>query len=185
MTKVLIALLLLHGGHHGPARPKWEEKSLAGYVFSPKQDKNIAVWDKASGWYLVRSYDCDGAIQSLILTRDRKLVRQEGYAVPSLGATGSDDSYGDRKLTHRSLTKLATGKGVKIGDTSEMVVQKLGKPSTIHNKAGFLEYNYHFDHKGATVDNTYTFKAGMLIQIVLGFDDEEDDSLPDIPPSIH
>lgn len=146
--------------------PKWLETKVAG-----RNVKYVGIHDSRNGYYLIGGGDCDGAHRRLTLTRDRRIVANEGYKVvaPELGLKG--DGY---KTLQEARLPLSTGKGVRIGDTPRKVVAKLGNPTRTElsgSRKQFVEFHYDWNDvkngEGVIYGNTYVFKAGRLIEISL------------------
>jgi hypothetical protein len=159
---LVLLLASRHSVHHPPV---WFDRTVAGYVL---KNEMLGVVDPRSGFYVVRDGDCDGAFLSLTLTRDRHIVKNAGYRVPSLDPTPSGD--GSRPLATKRLSPLSTGKGVAIGFSPSRVAARLGHPTKIQHSGDrkqFLDYVYRLEEKasGASYEQTYTFKQGRLIQI--------------------
>ncbi len=107
----------------------------------------------------MRTVECDGGILGLVLTRDRHVVAQDGYSVPSLGKKG------DMALTTKALPSLRTGKGVVIGDSPNAVRTRLGAPTKVTPHGRFVDYVYKGRRGDGDHEQTYTFKAGRLIEV--------------------
>ena len=160
--------------------PKWVDTKIAGYVFEPVAGTtNICVFDTKSGYYFLRNGECDGAYVSLVLTRDRKIISDYGYAIPGYKSTSENEPY--LQIKNRPLSNLSTGKGIRIGDKPATVMAKLGKPKTISLTGGkfqFTNYIYEIEKEGGTnhagdttaYTETYTFKTGKLIEITFDRD---------------
>jgi hypothetical protein len=176
---LLVALTWLVGS----GDPKWLDSHLAGHVYRPENSTiDLAVHDKKSGYYFVRSGECDGAIVSMVLTKDRKIVSDSGYRIPGYKFTSKYEDP-DRHVVERSLERLGTGKGIMIGDTPKSVRDRLGFPTHANHsgwKKQFLNYEYEitFPHRGeyndeVVISQTYTFKKGRLIEITFTNDHGE------------
>ncbi len=147
--------------------PRWFDTMVAGYALTYDETrKPIGISDPKSGFFLLRTVECDGALLGLVLTQDRHVIANEGYAVPSIKAEG------DMKLTVKPLPSLGTGKGVKIGDGTSQVQVKLGKPTRIERSGArkqFVDYVYIWPHGKSDTDGkdtqTYTFKANRLVEV--------------------
>ncbi len=159
--------------------PKWVDTKLAGYVFEPATGATeVCVFDHKTGYYFLRNGECDGAYLSLVLTRDRKIISDYGYAIPGYKSTSENNYY--RQIKNKPLGSLSTGKGIRIGDKPAVVIAKIGKPKTISLTGGkfqFTNYIYEIEkasggHAGDTTNytETYTFKAGKLIEITFDRD---------------
>ena len=152
--------------------PAWLDNMLAGYALKYDETHGvIGVSDPKTGFFIVRTVECDGGVITLTLTKDRHYVADEGFRVPSLG--NRDENSGNQPLVVKPLTALATGKGVRIGDTPGLVRTKLGKPTTVErtgNREQFLTWTYTWKSGTAVGDPTfeevYTFKQSKLIEII-------------------
>lgn len=150
--------------------------NLAGYKLASGEENGIfGLFDPATGFYMMRDIECDGADVILTLTRDRHVIYDAGYSVPSLGPKFPDE--GRRKLDTKGLASLKTGKGVAIGDPTSRVRSKLGHPTTIKHtgdRKQYLTYEYKWTDKSngdrADYIETYTFRDNKLIEII--FDQE-------------
>lgn len=167
---IALALSAVIGLASHTSTPGWLDNKVAGYVMDGgSEDSNIGVYDKRSGFFMIRDFECDGAIKSILLTRDRKLVADQGFYVPGFSP---NDRRGYSKLIEKPLRSLETGKGVKIGDSQADVRRRLGFPTEAKHTGArkqFVDYEYRL-HVGkgddAEVDEQrYTFKANKLIQI--------------------
>jgi hypothetical protein len=148
--------------------PKWFTPLLAGYALDiDESHTSTGVFDKAKGYYIVRSDDCDGAYISLTLTKDRHVVQSNGFGVPSLSKDGNN-----RMVKERPLPSLQTGNGVTIGDSAQQVRDRLGKPSKVKEEGSrkqfdVLSYLWKTKERGykCNYDQEYVFKEGKLIEI--------------------
>lgn len=146
--------------------PRWYDRSIAGYVLQNDEKHNtLAVRDPASGYMIMRGAECDGAILSLLLTKDRKRVAENGYQVPGY----KSDHTGDMKLQTSPLRSLATGRGVKIGDSPLHVKSVLGSPTSRKHDGPsniYWVWTYTWNHSPyGDIEQTYTFKNDKLIEI--------------------
>ena len=166
LCAVIVALVPV--AYHG--QPAWFDTMLAGYAFEyDEQHRPITVHDAKTGFYLVRSVDCDGAFVRLLLTRDRKLVSEMGVGVP-----GFNDADPYEIAVEKPLPSLSTGKGLKIGDSEARMRALLGSPSKASvegSRSQFRVCSYKWkspknkDDISVTYDQRYTFKAGRLIEV--------------------
>lgn len=154
------------------AAPRWLDRMIAGYAIAiDAPHDTIGVHDAARGFYLVRTIECDGAIISLTLTRDRNVVAEAGFAVPNFTPRSGDN--GSLPLVSKPLRSLATGKGVLIGDAPSSVVRRLGAPTVKKDHRPFLDYVYRVqlnEEAKTSYEQRYTFKGGRLIEIQFGRD---------------
>ncbi len=173
----LTSALLLSPQHNGARPPKWLDTKLAGYLLAHDDKRGQAgVFDKRTGFHLVRTIDCDGAHIMVMLTRDRREVSNQGYKVHKGHELHIEDTSW-RPLDNKPLPSLSTGKGVRIGDSPQRVRARLGAPRTVKRTGArkqFLEYTYLWKNVkngvGTEWRNRYTFKAGKLIEIAFNRD---------------
>jgi hypothetical protein len=145
--------------------PDWLDDTVAGYAFSLEDGRStVGVRDPATGYCLVRTTECDGALLSLVLTRDRRRVVEAGYRVPGFAVHGYEGSL---PLVARRLRSLRTRKGVAVGDASARVRRRLGPPTRTESSGqGRLDYVYRGRAAdGAEHTQTYSFAAGRLVEI--------------------
>ena len=170
---VLLAALVISSPPTADHAPVWLDKSLAGYqVAHDGARSQVGIYDAARGFYLVRSVECDGAHIGVILTRDRHVVKNWGYEVPSLPET-----KGGQALETKSLASLETAHGIKIGDDVKTLRARLGAPTNV-NRSGsrnqFRNHNYIWRNVkngvGEIWKNEYVFKEGRIIEIILARD---------------
>ena len=99
------------------------------------------------------------------LTRDRHDIVGAENVINGRSVEGPID---------RPLRILGTGKGVRIGDTPAKLIERIGKPSKIARsgeRKQYIDYDYVFKAKvekrePVVFTETYTFKRGVLIQII-------------------
>src|SRR4051812_29143662 len=103
------ALALL--GPKGHAKqPAWLDFSIASYILRYDDSHGVlGVHDSKTGYYLLRTVECDGGIVELSLTKDRNEV--ENYGFPARDSKEAS-TY---KLIEKPLPSLSTGHGVRIG----------------------------------------------------------------------
>ena len=88
---------------------------------------SFGCWhDPASGYYLYKSMDCDGAHTNVTLTKDRRMVTESGFEVARFGR--KPDEAAGAKIEERKLD-LVTKNGIRIGMSRDEVVGKLGQPT--------------------------------------------------------
>jgi hypothetical protein len=183
LALISVALLPRHSTH----KPAWFDEMLAGYALAYDQKHSqVAVYDPGTGFMLIREPECDGGDMTLLLTRDRYEVDKMGYKVPHFAA-GTTVDDGSRKLVEKALPSLATGKGVKIGDSPQRMMRLLkGHPHRERsgNRDQFVSYKYSFKESpgelSKSYDETYTFKSGKLIEVMFGWgpgDEREDNAV--------
>lgn len=145
--------------------PRGIDRGMAGYAlaYDPKHG-SVGVHDPRRGFYLIRSIDCDGAMVTLLLTRDRNEVAEMGYRVP--GFVPQSGENGSSALEERPLPSLRTPKGVAIGDSPAAVRARLGAPTRTRPHGPFLDLVYVWKPKQeAPHEQRYTFKQGRLIEL--------------------
>src|SRR5476651_1285771 len=138
--------------------PKWLDQTLAGYAFQyDEKHGQAAVYDATKGFFILREIDCDGAVVSLTLTRDRNIVVGQGYIVPDFKT--KSDQTGAQPLTLKPLPSLSSGKGVTIGDSGTQVQSRLGPPTVRHHsgeKKQYVDLVYSWQDGKADSDFRYT-----------------------------
>lgn len=148
--------------------------SMAGLSVESRE-LTAACWhDPKSGFFAVKTLDCDGAHRMVMLTKDRRVVNDYGYDTTRFGRAPKDDWTGNKVEDHPFAAK--TKHGVAIGDTKSRVLAKLGRPTKSVTKKGIywcaLYKKVVMDDKenGSVLRNTYIFKNGKLIEIMLNLD---------------
>jgi hypothetical protein len=148
--------------------PSWLDERLGGLELGSRA--RTVRRDPTSGFYLCGSIECDGALQSLELTRDRHDVQNfQNY----------DDN--DQPVSDKvAKFPLKTGKGLSIGDSQAKVRATLGLPtasSRVGPKGKYVEYAYRCSLKvngrATKFEETYTFKKNRLIQILFFLDSSD------------
>jgi hypothetical protein len=89
------------------------ERLLAGYTLD--KSAPVAIRDVATGFYFLRTGECDGAHRRLVLGVHKA-------ALPT-------DIFGTGKLVPGRLSSVETGRGVALGDTEAQVARRMGRPS--------------------------------------------------------
>lgn len=150
-------LLLLPTASAGAKPPRFVSNTVAGVELT--EGEEIRIYDARTGYYLVRWRECCGGPSGLILTRSKQKAAAEGNL---------------EDISPRRLPSLATGHGVAIGDTLQMVRQKLGMPTRLPRRGmrpGEWTYTYLYRYPdGASVmeyQAEYTFRGGRLREIEL------------------
>lgn len=154
MISLLMAIVTV-----GDGVPKNVDISVAGYVI---QKDPVTIYDKTSGFYLMRSVECDGSHRSIVLTKRRE---QTGWYQ---GAYLSE--YHERELAY-----LRTGRGIAIGDGVKKVIRVLGKPTETIKKDKwegllFVGKVRYAPGEGVNYTSEYVFENGKLIEVRLGQD---------------
>ncbi len=164
---VLVTATLLRNSSANNSAPPTQE--LAGYaLLSDRTHEPTVVHDPKSGFFLLRQSECDGGLLTLELTRDHHDLP------PDLAEFASWEGQGHIKFPiEKPLPSLKTSKGVSIGDTPAKLTQLLGKPKKIEPSGERAQYtDYVYKRRGgrgerdAEYTETYTFKHGLLIQIL-------------------
>ena len=173
---VTAALLLVAiSGSHGSV-PAWMDWQLAGYSFSyDDTHRPVAVHDPKTGFYLVRDVECDGGTLTLLLTRDHQLAA-ENAAIDANSENEADN------IAQKRLPNLATGHGLRMGDSESRMKELLGKPDSEDiegSRDQYVVYRYNWvDHSpnrndpDTSYEQKYTFKKGTLIEIEFTRDSE-------------
>ena len=131
--------------------------------------------DPASGYYLYKAMDCDGAHTGITLTKDRRMVTESGFEVARFGRK-SENSVG-ANIEERKID-LSTKHGIRIGMSREEVVAKLGEPTRTAVRGKNKQYWCALYKKvemqdrvsGRVLRNTYIFKDRKLIEIAINLD---------------
>lgn len=160
MTATLLAVAI---SALGPKpEPAWFDTLIAGYLFAYDQSHtNLTVRDPASGYFLSRDVECDGGI--LVLTLGRNEPGFGDYRV-------SPPEGSETEVKVKRLPTLATGKGLRIGDSEDHVASVLGKPTKrTREEPGLrvLHYSWKEGRGDESWDNeqSYIFRAGKLIAV--------------------
>ncbi|MFN6018330.1 MAG: hypothetical protein ACK49N_12215 [Verrucomicrobiota bacterium] len=160
-----------------------------GGISAEDQIIGISCWhDPKSGYYLLKTTECDSAHVAVILTKDRRIVTKCGFEVAGFGRK---PEYGSGEIVEHRKIDLITKNGIHIGMTRKQVEQKLGKPNRTAVRGGTREYWCMLYKKVAMEDkkigrvlrNTYIFKHDKLIEISINLDSVpgcgDDDHLSD------
>lgn len=139
------------------------------------QPSQLAYHDPKSGYFLVKTLDCDGAHRQVLLTRDRRILVDMNYDTSRFGRAPME--FAEQKVIDRAFPLVANNK-VKVGMGKTDVLRLLGKPS----KTAIRGKNREFDcllykhvamqskEDGLVLRNTYIFKHGKLIEMSLNLD---------------
>ena len=165
---MILAAFLMPGIPVVPQAPPWLDRSMAGYRVSLEDSRRtLGVYDAKRNFYLVRTAECDGAHLSVTLTQDRHVVFGSGYNVP-----GFKQERGYGELDIKSLSNLATGRGIQIGDDELILRKRLGRATSVvrtGNRSQFVNHRYVWRNvkngQGEIWTNEYIFKRGRLIEI--------------------
>ena len=131
--------------------------------------------DPASGYYLYKNLECDGAHVSVTLTKDRRMVTESGFELARFGRKAKEPLLND--IEKRSIG-LSTKNGIRIGMSREEVRAKLGQPTKTAVRGSHKEFwcalykkTIMRNHEeGDVLRNTYIFKDGHLIEIAINLD---------------
>lgn len=156
MNPLVVVCLVAVASPH-PA-PRWMDRLLAGYLLAnDEKHATMTVQDTRSDYILARSGECDGAYQTLILSRDRKALQEGGY----LYLEG-------QHLERKALPSLASGKGLRIGDGPSRMIRLLGKPKKAlkeGDRKQYRTYVYSGRFGGFDYDERYTFRGERLVEV--------------------
>lgn len=150
--------------------------AVAGLSVNKSTVSYVCWHDPNTGYYATKMMECDGAHRFARLSRDRRLVEEAGFDVPNFGKPSSD-FFSENKIEKRKLS-LSTKHGITIGMTESAVIKKLGKPDRSTKAGKKKEYSailYRYikmdeRENGSGLRNTYIFKSGKLIEILLNLD---------------
>ena len=70
-----------------------------------------------------------------------------------------------KQISKKSRLSLATGRGIRIGDTPQQVKQKIGAPTEQWFKNGRAKYQYAFRGSKIYYEASYTFDSNRLVEI--------------------
>lgn len=171
MFSILASLLLL-------AAAAWPSNLTVATAGMSAEARTVTYgcWhDPASGYYLYKSMDCDGAHTNVTLTKDRRMVTESGFEVARFGR--KPEATAGPKIEERKLD-LATKNGIRIGMSRDEVVRKLGEPTRTAVRGNSRQYWCALYKKvemedsvsGKILRNTYIFKEGKLIEIAINLD---------------
>ena len=148
----------------------------AGGMSAEARTVSYGCWhDPASGYYLYKSMDCDGAHTNITLTKDRRMVTESGFEVARFGRKPEETA--GAKIEERKID-LATKNGIRIGMTREEVVARLGEPTRTAVRGAEKQYWCALYKKvemtdkvsGRVLRNTYIFKNDKLIEVAINLD---------------
>lgn len=172
MTTLVLSSILVLGAARQDAvtLPKNITDAVAGLSVTKSIVTQTSWFDKKSGFYAIKTYSCDGGHVYARLTRDRRIVEDEGYEVLRFGKHDPE-----RKLPSEHSFPLSTKNGITIGMSTGQVSKLLGKPirtSVNGSKKQYTSYLYRYikmfdKEEGIAFRNTYIFKSGKLIEILI------------------
>lgn len=162
ITAVLLATL---------AWPKNLTDSAAGLSVESRQLMQACWHDSNSGWYALKTTECDGAHVAVTITKDRHIIEDAGYDVPNFGK-GMDEFYGPNRIEERTFTPK-TKNNISVGSTAAQITKALGKPKTQFRdgaRGQFTVLSYLSVHmvdkeNGTSLENQYVLKDGKVIEI--------------------
>ena len=132
---------------------------LAGY--STEKRDHVVIRDARTGYYLLRNCECDGSHVNLILCRDTASLKNWGVSA-------------DTPFKSGSLRSLATGHGIRIGDSRARVKQVMGLPTwqgTSKFRRGERAWSYHrlfgTQMDGVEYITLFRFRSGRVSGIEL------------------
>lgn len=152
--------------------PSYLTVSVAGMSAESRQITQGCWHDPKTGYYLYKGIECDGAHASITLTKDRRMVSESGFKVPSL--THKQEYFRETQVDERPI-QLSTKNSVRIGMSRDEVLHRLGKPVLTAVRGKNSEYWCALYKKVNRKDelmlrNTYIFKHGKLIEISVNLD---------------
>ncbi len=165
MKRAIAALLLsvfaVASNSYAQTPPKFVTYVLAGKDMkkSKATKQATATHDKKKGYYLVSDTDAK-TYRSLLLIKPQELK--------------NDESIGDLKVNSGTLSSLSTGHGVKIGDSEQTVIKKIGKPTSREKDAALGELTLFYTYTGGKIygwsySSWYSFRKGKVAAIRLDF----------------
>ena len=115
--------------------------------------QTLCYFSKAEKVYLIVALN-DGFVVSVILSSMQDEKKDHCPSYPILKGN------------------LATGKGVRLGQSPESVIKIYGKPEKSESKSGILIFEYHTDNTKdpqveANYDSYLYFKNGKLVKLVI------------------
>lgn len=136
-----------------------------------------ACWhDQKSGYFALKTWDCDGGHRYITITKDRGLLILSGFDLTSFGRPNLNSS--EKRAPTEHPFEPETLHGISIGMSEKQVLSRLGKPNK-HSHEGksprydTLRYEQTIMQNktdGQKLLNEYVFKNGKLIQIVLNLE---------------
>lgn len=135
-----------------------------------------AAWhDAKSGYFVSKTFECDGSHRRVLMTRDRRMLEDEGYDMSRFGRQPKE--FSDTPVEERAFA-LKTSGGIAIGMTKATVVKRLGKPARTAVRGAKGEYwcalykskVMEDRESGQILRNTYILKNGKLIEIAINLD---------------
>lgn len=115
--------------------------------------------DPATGYWIGRGIECDGAHVIVILTKDTKMFRNF-YPLPP------------GEVPTAKIRFLGTDKGVMIGMTENQASAKIGKPKKRKLDGPYIRTFYEWkdikNGEGYIYSQELVFKKGKLIEIAVG-----------------
>ncbi len=155
------------------AWPKQFVESAAGLNVESVKVR-IACWlDPGTGWFALKTRECDGAHVAIIITKDRNVVEENGFDVPGFGREEKD--FGSGEAIQRKSFAPKTRNKIAVGSKISTVVRILGTPTArfregTRKQFEVLQYKAVLmtdKENGKSLENTYVFKEGRLIEIRL------------------
>ncbi len=148
--------------------------SMAGLSVEAMTVSNVCWHDKKSGYFAIKTVECDWGHRMVILTKDRRVVGDQGYDTSRFGRK---PKYSMAPISEKPFS-LSTKHGIKIGAKKADVLKKLGTPfkSAIRGSKGefwcALYKKVVMDSKedGQVLRNSYIFKNGILIEMSINLD---------------
>ena len=94
--------------------------SVAGLSLSRRAVTNVSWWDRKSGYFAVKTFECDGAHRMVTLTKDRRILEDMGYDMARFGRKAKGSGEGAQVQDH--AFEPATKHGVWIGMSKSAVL---------------------------------------------------------------
>jgi hypothetical protein len=157
------------------AWPRSMTISAGGFSLESRQVTNACWRDPRSGVYALKTMECDGAHRSITVTKDRRVVASSGY---NLARFGKPNPEGYSNEVESRTVKASTAHGVAFGASRTSVVRKLGSPFKTVTRGSKGEFRCDLYKRvvmdsredGQVLRNTYVYKNGKLIEILLNLD---------------
>lgn len=149
--------------------------SAGGFSLESRQVTNGCWRDPQTGVYALKTMECDGAHRSITVTKDRRVISSSGYNLARFGKA-NPEGY-ENEVVERTV-RSSTGHGVAFGASRTAVLRKLGTPFKSVKKGRNGEFRCDLYKKiqmdsredGSVLRNTYIYKNGKLIEILLNLD---------------
>ena len=137
------------------------ETTVAGY--SVEKTGHTLLRDERTGYYLIRTVECDGAHIHLALCADLR--------------SHADRGFSEADIRPGRLRHLQTGRGIRIGDTPARVRGILGRPTwqgVSKHTPGETVWTYHHlkgtQQNGVKYVTLFRFRKGRVSGVELSRD---------------